>query len=91
MELFFNLDRGGGELGVLVRLISPERRKEDRGRERGREPWSHPCSKIMSMRPAPARAREPHVRLRESATVGVPVDRATAAELAISLACVLRR
>ena len=43
------------------------------------------------MRPAPARAREPHVRLRESATVGVPVDRATAAELAISLACVLRR
>ena len=41
------------------------------------------------MRPAPARAREPHVRLRESATVGVSVDRATVAEVAISLTLVL--
>ena len=46
MELFFNLDRGGGELGVLVRLISPERMKEDRGREGGREGESHGAIRV---------------------------------------------
>ena len=88
MELFFNLDRGGGDQGrgngVLLRLISPERRKGDRGKEGG----SHPCSKMMSMRPA--LAVRP-VCDCESATEGGSKERATAAETATFLASHVQR